>query len=196
MILSRIIKLAFVVVVTMLLASCGNDNPRVLLLTEIGTIELELYIEKAPITVNNFIQYVKEERFGDATFYRTVHMRNQPDSKVKIQVIQGGLFEDEHPDMLPPIPHESTETTGILHENGVISMARYGPGTATSEFFICVEDQPALDFNGDRNLDGHGFAAFGKVVKGMDVVERIHSSPAEGQYLNPRIRILEVILKH
>lgn len=195
MIFSRIIKLAFFVVVTMLLASCGNDNPRVLFLTEIGTIEVELYIEKAPITGNNFLQYVKEERFEDATFYRTVHMRNQPDSKVKIQVIQGGLFEDEHPDMLPPIPHESTETTGILHENGVISMARYGPGTATSEFFICVEDQPALDFNGDRNLDGHGFAAFGKVVRGMDVVELIHSSPAEGQYLNPRIRILEVIHK-
>ena len=74
-------------------------------------------------------------------------------------------------------------------------MAGYGPGTATSEFFICVGDQPALDFGGARNPDGQGFAAFGRVVRGMDVVEAIHQAPSDGQYLEPRIRILEMILK-
>ncbi len=176
--------------------ACQQKFPRVLVLTEIGTIEIELYVDKAPVTANNFIRYVEEERFRGATFYRTVTLRNQPDSDVKIQVIQGGLYEDDHPAMLPPIEHESTDKTGILHKDGVISMARYGPGTATSEFFICVEDQPELDYKGKRNPDGYGFAAFGKVTRGMDVVERIHHAPAKGQYLEPRIRILEMILKN
>ncbi|MCD4697755.1 MAG: peptidylprolyl isomerase [Bacteroidales bacterium] len=173
--------------------SCGHKYPHVLIITEIGTIEVELYTDNAPVTANNFIRYVRSERFKGAFFYRTVHLRNQPDSKMKIQVVQGGLFEDDHPQMLSPIEHESTLQTGIFHEDGVISMARYGPGTATSEFFICIGHQPSLDYDGSRNPDGYGFAAFGKVVKGMDVVKEIHQSPAEGQYLNPRIRILDMI---
>jgi len=185
----------FSIILLALVSSCGNRYPRVLILTEIGTIEVELYTDKAPVTASNFIRYVEEERFKGATFYRTVTLLNQPDSKVRIQVIQGGLFEDDHPAMLPPIAHETTEETGILHKDGVISMARYGPGSATSEFFICIDDQPELDFNGSRNPDGFGFAAFGKVVRGQDVVEKIHRSPANGQYLQPRIRILEMILK-
>lgn len=188
-------RVCFFLFIFPFMVACNSQHPRVLILTEAGTIELELYTDKAPVTANNFIRYIQEERFREATFYRTVHLGNQPDSKVKIQVIQGGLFEDEHPDMLPPIPHESTEKTGILHEDGVISMARYVPGTASSEFFICIEDQPALDYGGDRNPDGHGFAAFGRVVRGMDVVEKIQRSPAEGQYLNPRIKILEIFMK-
>jgi peptidyl-prolyl cis-trans isomerase A (cyclophilin A) len=179
----------------LIFSACQQQYPRVLILTETGTIEIELYPDKAPVTVNNFIRYVQEERFKGATFYRTVTLQNQPDADVKIQVIQGGLYEDNHPSMLPPIEHESTDKTGILHKDGVISMARYGPGSATSEFFICVEDQPELDYQGKRNPDGYGFAAFGKVVRGMDVVERIHHAPANGQYLDPRIRILEMILK-
>ncbi|MCF8367725.1 MAG: peptidylprolyl isomerase [Bacteroidales bacterium] len=189
------LKLLSILVFLFLLNSCGHKYPRVLILTEIGTIEVELYTDKAPITANNFIRYVKEERFKGATFYRTVHLRNQPDSKIKIQVIQGGVYEDDHPQMLPPIKHEPTNITGILHKDGVISMARYEPGTATSEFFICVGDQPSLDYDGQRNEDGFGFAAFGKVVDGMDVVEQIHTSTAEGQYLDPRIRILDMIYK-
>ena len=176
--------------------ACGKkaDNPRVLISSEAGDIVVELYADKAPVTANNFARYIEEERLGDATFYRTVTMDNQPDSKVKIQVIQGGLYEDDHPDALPPISHESTEETGILHKDGVISMARYGPGSATVEFFICVGDQPSLDFGGNRNSDGHGFAAFGKVVEGMEIVHKIHQSPADGQWLSPRIKILKVEL--
>ncbi len=179
-----------------LLTSCENKYPHVLIITEIGTIEVEIYTDKAPLTADNFLQYVKERRLKEATFYRSVRNDNQPGSEVKIQVVQGGLFEDEHPSMLPPIIHESTKQTGILHKNGVISMARYDPGTATSEFFICIGDQPSLDAGGGRNPDGVGYATFGKVVNGMEFVEQIHQMPTDGQYLNPRIRILEMILQN
>jgi len=170
-----------------LLWSCGKKNPEVVIQTELGDIALELYPEKAPITVANFLKYIKENRFKGATFYRVVTLDNQPGSELKIEVIQGGLFEDDHPQALPPIAHETTQQTGILHKDGVISMARYGPGTATGEFFICIGDQPTLDYGGIRNSDGQGFAAFGKVISGMDVVPKIQQSPEADQYLKPRI---------
>ena len=160
--------------------------------TELGSITVEIYEKKAPVTAANFLQYVNENRFEGAVFYRTVTMENQPVNDVKIEVIQGGLFEDEHENGLPPIIHESTDVTGILHTDGVISMARLGPGTASSEFFICIGDQPELDFGGKRNPDGQGFAAFGKVIDGMDVVRKIQNQPAEGQYLKPQISILKI----
>jgi peptidyl-prolyl cis-trans isomerase A (cyclophilin A) len=181
-------------VLLMILISCETEksNPKIIMKTEAGDIIIELYPKKAPVTVANFLRYVNENRFGDATFYRTVTPYNQADSKVKIEVVQGGLYEDEHPDMLEPIKHETTEQTGILHKDGVISMARNEPGTATSEFFICIGDQPALDYGGIRNGDGQGFAAFGKLIEGMDVIRKIQKMPAKGQYLEPRIKILEV----
>lgn len=169
-----------------------NNKPKVMILTDKGNITLELYPEKAPITVANFLKYIEEDRLKEATFYRVVTPDNQPDSDIKIEVIQGGLYEDNHPDALPPIEHESTAKTGILHKDGVISMARYGPGSATIEFFICVGDQPSLDYEGMRNSDGYGFAAFGKVVEGMDVVRIIQSLPNEEQYLNPRLKIRKI----
>lgn len=171
-----------------------QQNPVIQIVTTLGTIEVELFEEKAPVTVDNFLKYVNEDRFEDATFYRTVTMENQPDNEVKIEVIQGGLFEDEHPMMLPPIQHETTKKTGILHKNGVISMARNEPGSASSEFFICIGDQPELDYGGKRNPDGQGFAAFGNVTSGMDVVRLIQQSPAAGQWLEPRINILKIEL--
>ena len=175
-----------------LLSGCSQHNPTIIFETELGNITVELYPDKAPITSSNFLQYVEEKRLQEATFYRTVTLNNQPDSEVKIEVIQGGLYEDDHPDALPPIEHETTEMTGILHRDGVISLARYGPGSATCEFFICVGDQPSLDFGGNRNGDGQGFAAFGKVIEGMEVVRKIHRSNADGQYLEPRIKIESV----
>jgi peptidyl-prolyl cis-trans isomerase A (cyclophilin A) len=129
--------------------------------TELGKIVLELYPEKAPVTVKNFLQYVDEKRYKGAFFYRVVHAENQPHSKIKIEVIQGGLKIENHPQALPPISHETTTQTGVLHKDGTISMARDKPGTASSEFFICIGNQPELDFGGKRNPDGQGFAAFG-----------------------------------
>jgi len=189
------LKLFFITLSVVIAISCSRENPKILFKTELGRITIELYPDKAPITVNNFLQYVEENRLREATFYRTVTLDNQPGSEAKIEVIQGGLYEDNHPDALPPISHETTEMTGILHKDGVISLARYGPGSATCEFFICVGDQPKLDYGGNRNGDGQGFAAFGKVIDGMDVVHKIHQSAADGQYLEPRIKIesIEII---
>ncbi|MDA3905599.1 MAG: peptidylprolyl isomerase [Bacteroidales bacterium] len=183
---------ALIIAITGLFLSFQNENPSIVIETEVGDIVVELYLDKAPITATNFLKYVDENRLEEATFYRTVRVDNQPNSKVKIDVIQGGLYEDNHPMMLDPIVHENTEVTGIKHLDGVISMARYGPGTATSEFFICVGDQPKLDFGGNRNSDGAGYATFGKVTRGMDVVHLIHQAHAEGQYHNPRIKILSI----
>jgi peptidyl-prolyl cis-trans isomerase A (cyclophilin A) len=164
----------------------------ILIETEFGGITLELYPKLAPLTVANFLQYVDENRYSGACFYRVVHIDNQPNNDVKIEVIQGGLKEDDHPDGLSPISHETTEKTGIRHKHGTISMARNEPGTASSEFFICINDQPELDFGGRRNPDGQGFAAFGKVSEGMDVVVNIQSQPVEGQYLIKDIRVKNI----
>ena len=184
----------FLLILT-IIAGCSDPNPIVLIKTELGDIAVEVFIKKAPVTGSNFLRYVEENRYEGAVFYRVVRMDNQPDDSIRIEVIQGGLYEENHPAMLPPIDHESTAETGILHLDGGISMARWHPGTATSEFFICIGDQPELDFGGRRNPDGQGFAAFGKVIKGMDVVREIQRQPADGQYLNPQIRILEVSIQ-
>jgi peptidyl-prolyl cis-trans isomerase A (cyclophilin A) len=168
------------------------NNPRVLLQTELGEITLEVYPQQAPVTVANFLRYIDEERFAGACFYRVVRMDNQPDDETKIEVIQGGLKDDDHPQSLPAILHETTAQTGILHKDGTISMARNEPGTASSDYFVCINDQPELDFGGRRNPDRQGFAAFGKVVEGMNVVRKIQSEPVKGQYLVKDIKILGV----
>ena len=161
--------------------SCNTGNPKVIITTEVGDIIIELYINQAPITVLNFLKYVEENRYKGANFYRVVKKDNQPVNEIKIEVIQGGLFNDNDPNELPPIPHETTLLTSILHKDGVVSMARNEPGTATDDFFICVGNQPELDLGGTRNPDGKGFAAFGKVIKGMEIVQKIHQSKEKDQ---------------
>jgi peptidyl-prolyl cis-trans isomerase A (cyclophilin A) len=162
--------------------------------TEFGSIITELYPEKAPITCENFIKYIQQNKFDNLNFYRVVRMDNQPNSKVKIEVIQGGLGPDVLESQFPPIVHETTRETGLLHKDGVLSMARSEPGTATSEFFICIGDQPELDFGGLRNPDGQGFAAFGKVVKGMDVVKIIQHLNDKSQMLLDKVEIHSIAI--
>lgn len=169
-------------------------HPHVVIQTSLGNITVEIYEEAAPITAPNFLRYVDESAFEGASFYRSVTMDNQPNNAVKIEVIQGGLGATEGGGerMHEPIPHETTEQTGILHKDGTISMARAAPGTVTTEFFICIGDQPSLDFGGARNPDGQGFAAFGQVIDGMDVVRQIQQQPLEGQRLTPVVEILTI----
>ncbi len=171
-----------------------NQLPVVSILTELGLIEVELASEKAPGTAANFLRYVEEGFYNGASFYRTVKLSNQPDNEVKIEVIQGGLGMDHLSGKAkyPPIKQETTRQTGLLHFNGTISMARLEPDGATSEFFICIGDQFELDFGGKRNPDGQGFAAFGQVLKGMEVAQKIQLSPSEGQNLVPPIQILNI----
>jgi peptidyl-prolyl cis-trans isomerase A (cyclophilin A) len=171
----------------------GVEKPYVEIKTELGDITVEIYEKEALITSANFLKYVDEGRYKNGCFYRVVSMDNQPNNDIKIEVIQGGLSRETRGNMLPSIEHETTDKTGILHKNGVISMARSKPGTASSEFFICVGDQPELDFSGKRNPDGQGFSAFGKVIDGMEVVNKIHQQPANGQMLDPQIKILDIV---
>ncbi|MGW8121318.1 peptidylprolyl isomerase [Roseivirga echinicomitans] len=160
--------------------------------TELGSIKAELYPDKAPITVANFIKYIENNKFDSASFYRTVRMDNQPNNEVKIEVIQGGISYNRSVASYPPIAHETTDKTGILHTDGVLSMARVGPGTAAAEFFICIGDQASLDFGGKRNPDGQGFATFGKVTKGMDIVKKIQQREDKNQYLIERVKIYSI----
>ncbi len=171
---------------------CYKGNPRVLMSTELGDIIIEVYVDKAPITAANFLRYVDENRFKKASFYRVVRLDNQPDNDIKIEVIQGGIGFIESDSRLPAISHETTDKTGIEHKDGIISMARREPGTASSEFFICIGDQPELDFGGKRNPDGQGFAAFGRVIQGMDVVRTIQQQPTDNQMLISPIKIIEI----
>lgn len=164
----------------------------VLITTPLGEIEVEIFRDRAPVTSENFLRYVDDGLLDSTAFFRTVTMENQPDSDVKIEVIQGGTTPEDaaYPSKYPPIEHETTETTGLSHTDGAISMARMAPGTATSSFFICIGDQPELDYGGRRNPDGQGFAAFGRVRVGMKAVREIHRQPHEGQRLEPPIEIM------
>ncbi len=178
--------------VLLLLGGCGERNPRVVIDTSRGKIEVEVYLDEAPITAANFLRYVDAESFDGGSFYRVVRLDNQPNNEVKIEVIQGGAPRRPRAERLPVIEHETTETTGLRHLDGTISMARDAPGTASSEFFICINDQPELDFGGRRNPDGQGFAAFGRVVRGMEVVREIQALGGESQYLDQPVPIVSV----
>ncbi len=167
-----------------------KESVRVSISTSKGDIEVELDAVRAPGTVANFLRYVNARFYDGGQFHRTVTAANQPDSKVKIEVVQAGVRPDAAKFEFDPIKLERTRDTKLLHKNGTISMARGDPDTATGDFFICIGDQPDLDFGGKRNPDGQGFAAFGKVVSGMDVVKSIHAAPADEQKLKPAIRIL------
>ncbi|MDH4125553.1 MAG: peptidylprolyl isomerase [Gammaproteobacteria bacterium] len=172
-------RIVLVMVLLAALAACTGKPAqavRVLLETSLGDIELELYPAAAPLTVANFLRLVDGGYLDGGSFYRTVSPENDNGSP-PISVIQGGLGDAESP--FAPIAHETTGVTGLVHRDGSISMARAEVGTASTEFFICIGDQPALDFGGTRNADGQGFAVFGRVVAGMEVVHAIHRSPAD-----------------
>lgn len=175
------------------LNSYGKDLPKVKFHTGKGSFVIEVDIVRAPITGNHFLYLVKTGVYRNSQIYRVVNPENQPNNPVRIDVIQGGLYHDNLVDKVPSIAHEPTNKTGIRHRNGVISMARNEPGTASSEFFICIGNQPELDFGGKRNPDGQGFAAFGKVIRGMKILREIHTLPDTGQYLIQPVVITDVL---
>jgi peptidyl-prolyl cis-trans isomerase A (cyclophilin A) len=166
---------------------------RVTIQTELGNIDVTVDSVHAPVTATNFLRYVDAGRYSGGQFHRTVTMANQESNPVKIEVVQLSAARSPNAERWPPIELERTNKTGLKHHDGTVSMARAGPNTATSDVFICIGDQPELDFGGKRNADGQGFAAFGVVTKGMDVVRKIQASPARGQTLDPPIRIVNVV---
>jgi peptidyl-prolyl cis-trans isomerase A (cyclophilin A) len=166
----------------------------VVLTTDLGKIELQLDQAHAPLTTANFLQYVSDKFYDGGAFFRTVTDANQRLDKVKIAVIQATANPAKQ-ETDGPIKLERTSVTGLKHKDGTLSMARDAPDSATLDFFICIGDQPELDFGGKRNPDGQGFAAFGKVVSGMDVVRKIHQSKANGQKLIPPIKIIRAEIR-
>lgn len=170
----------------------ASANEQLTLETEFGPIAIEIYTQAAPLTSRNFLNYIELEKFKGAHFYRVVTADNQPDNDIKIAVVQGGLGWNKHPNRMAAIAHEDTNQTGLKHLDGTISMARDEPGSADAEFFICIGNQPELDFGGRRNSDGQGFAVFGRVISGMDIINKIHQQPNQAQLLAKPIAITNV----
>ena len=171
----------------------------VAIVTSAGTITVDLDAAHAPLTTANFLKYVDQKRFDGTAFYRSMHLDwgTPPNG-----LIQGGTQNDPKR-IIRPVPHEPTSETGLLHKRGTISMARFAPGTATGDFSIMVSDQPSLDAKPDApDPDTKaGFAAFGHIVSGMDVVDRIWNLPRstskgvgvmKGQMLDPVVKIVSM----
>ena len=190
--------------IALLLAAAGAtaddhaaNTETVVLETRLGNITIELYVDRAPLSAGSFLDYLDKGLMEEAVFYRVVTHENDNGSPV-ISVVQGGLLDDSK--LLPPIDHETTEETGLSHVDGAVSIARAEPGTGSAgAFFICVGDNPSLDYGGERNPDKQGFAVFGQVVDGMDVVRAIQALPADqptefeyfkGQLLREPVKIV------
>jgi len=177
-------------------ASRETVTTNIALKTSKGDIIIELYNQSAPITVDNFLRHLDGGYYDGSSFYRTVTNQNDNGSP-KIEVIQGGLGDTSKP--FPAISHESTNITKLKHEDGTISMSRGEIDSATSDFFICIGSQPGLDYGGERNNDGQGFAAFGKVIEGMDIVRDINGMPsnkeADNEYVKGQIINNPIIIK-
>ena len=162
--------------------------------TALGSFVIAVDPAVAPLTVANYLAYVDGKHLDEAWVYRLVNMANQPpETPHKIEVVQWGMRLPEGRDpVFPPITHETTRMTGLKHLDGTVSMARSTPGSATGEFFICIGAQPELDFGGRRNPDGQGFAAFGRVVEGRDVVGQLHKQAKPQQFLEEPIPVRQV----
>lgn len=164
--------------------------------TEKGAIDIEVDTIRAPLTAANFLRYVDAGFYDGGVVNRAVRSDNTVRQDVKIEVIQFQIDPARRREQFAPIPLERTTVTGLKHQDGAVSMARNGPDTATASFSIVIGDQPEMDFGGKRNADGQGFAVFGRVIRGMDVVRAIQGSPTgqRGPYgmetLDPPIKIL------
>lgn len=180
------------------LSGCKSREPhtgtRVLIETAFGDIEVELYPEKAPASVAAFLRNVDSGYYHNTSFYRILRDDNQVSGVPHAHLIQGGLW-GTNPALeqrLPLIPHEPTHQTGLHHVAGALSLARNTPGTASSEFFICLKDEPGFDHGGENNPDGAGYAVFGKVVSGMETVQEIYRQPEYEQQFTPTITIQDI----
>jgi peptidyl-prolyl cis-trans isomerase A (cyclophilin A) len=180
----------------------SDKKPAVVVIeTEKGAIEIEVDTVRAPSTAANFLKYVDGRFYDGGIVNRAVRPDNTIRHDVEIQVIQFQIDPARSKEQFPPIALERTSVTGLKHVNGAVSMARSGPDTATASFSIAIGDQPELDFGGKRNADGQGFAAFGRVLRGMEVVRAIQASPTGkgGAYgtetLDPPIKILKAYRK-
>ncbi len=168
-------------------------NPHLLINTQLGDIEIELFPEQAPKTVSAFLSFVDSGFYNNSSFYRVLKTEELP-TETNTGVIQGGIWQTnpQQKILLRGIEHETTKQTGISHQSGTISLARTTPGSANTEFFICIGDQTPLDFGRRGTEDGQGFAAFGKVFNGMDIVRKIQAQKSHGDKFDDKIEIYKI----
>jgi len=181
---------------SILFLSCNqpaSKNPHVLLVTAFGDIEMELFPDKAPKTVAAFLSYIDSGFYKNSSFYRVVMLEGFS-SDGNVGLIQGGIWQtnDQQQPAIPGIEHESTKQTGLSHTSGTVSLARTTPGTASTEFFICIGDQSQFDYGNNNQGDTLGFAAFGSVFKGMTVVRKIQQERRTDQSFDKKIVINEI----
>ena len=187
------------------LAACGSkidNSPNVILETSLGAIEIEVYPEKAPLSAGDFLNYVDRKYYHGQGFYRVVRADNDP-RQMGMSLIQGGRLNIES--IGAPIAHETTKMTGLRNNAGSVAIAREEPGTGSAAFFfINIDDNNFLDEGGERNPDGQGYAVFGKVVAGMDVVKKIQAldvaqesddERTQGQFLKEPVIISKAFRK-
>lgn len=181
---------------TVLFASCNQHdykNPHVVITTNYGDIEVELYPDMAPKTVAAFLSYVDSGLYKNASFYRVLKTEDFP-TPANTGIIQGGIWQTNPSKKatLPGIEHETTKQSGLTHQSGTISLARLAPGTANTEFFICIGDQSPLDFERRGTEDGQGYAAFGEIFEGMDIVRKIQAQKSSGDKFVNKIVITNI----
>lgn len=184
-----------ILIIFSILLSCANkkSNPVVKINTSVGNIFIELYAQKAPKTTALFLKNVDEKLYDNGSFYRVLNVDNQPSDAAKSELIQGGIWlSNTQKAQSMKIPHESNNITNILHTRGTVSLARQDTGNAGSEFFILLKDDSTYDYGGSANNDKQGYAAFGKVIRGMDVVYKIYNQPTSGQRLQRSIPIYKM----
>lgn len=170
-----------------------HENPHVKIYTTLGDIKVELFAAKAPKTVAAFLSYIDKGIYTNSSFYRVLKAEDFPAS-FNPGIIQGGIWPDTNIKgfTIPGIPHESTKQTGLSHTNGTISLARTAPGTASTEFFICINDQTQFDSGATATGDKQGFAAFGRVYVGMEIVKKIQEQQSQGEYFTKKIAIVKI----
>ena len=188
-------SIVFSLFIALSLVQCkpkSYSEPHILITTTLGDIEIELYASKAPRSVAAFLSYIDSGYYAKSAFYRV--LRNEGLTGDNSGMIQGGswLSNDPRVASVPGIPHESTKLTGLTHTTGMVSLARTKPGTAGTEFFICIGDQTQYDYGNEQNGDREGYAAFGKVVKGMKVIREIQNEPTGGENFKPVVPIKSI----
>jgi len=181
------------------MAGCNQEKkytkPTIDIQTYYGDIIIELYPDKAPKTVAAFLSFIDSGYFKNTTFYRVLKKDDQPMNAAKTQLIQGGLWQSKFKKQqtIPGIPLETTKQTGILHQEGVLSLARSEEANSgNTEFFICMDDEPDYDYGGAASPDKKGYVTFGRVISGMKYVKQIHSQPDYETNFNPPIKIINI----
>lgn len=179
-----------------LFLSCNQakyKNPHIVIHTQLGDIEVELFPGQAPKTTAAFLSYIDSGFYTKTSFYRVLKTDEFPNPN-NTGIIQGGMWQTnpEKKMTLAGIEHETTKQSGLTHQSGTISLARTTPGSANTEFFICIGDQSTLDFGRRGTEDGQGFAAFGTVFKGMDIVRKIQAKNSHGDRFDEKIEILKI----